>query len=136
MEKISGILKGSARVSSVDLDSAPPVRPGAPSIGGKPGRNTVADRVTLSKRAVELAAQDPISGRNPRDISRAKKVEELNKKFFDTRLKVVEKEIPQSQTVADQLFEAEDLAPVSSEDLMGAYEPEMAPLAPRLSIEA
>lgn len=40
MDKISGILPGSTRVTSVDLDSASPVRPGTPGFGSPTGRST------------------------------------------------------------------------------------------------
>jgi len=134
LDKISSILKGNARVTSVDLNEAPPARPGSPSVGRKPGRNTVSDRITLSEKAKELAAQDTMMVRNPKEASRAKKVEELNKRFFETRLNPVEKETSQSEVVANKIFEADDLAPLSQEEL-SAYE-QKAPATPRFSVEA
>ena len=41
MDKISGIIPGSARVTSVDLNAANPVRPGVPGFGSPQGRSTV-----------------------------------------------------------------------------------------------
>lgn len=40
MDKISGILPGSSRVTSVDLDAANPVRPGTPGFGSPTGRSS------------------------------------------------------------------------------------------------
>ncbi|MDZ4661068.1 MAG: hypothetical protein SGJ18_05555 [Pseudomonadota bacterium] len=40
MDKISGILPGSSRVTSVDLNAASPVRPGTPAFGSPTGRST------------------------------------------------------------------------------------------------
>ncbi len=40
MDKISGILPGSSRVTSVDLNAASPVRPGTPGFGSPTGRST------------------------------------------------------------------------------------------------
>jgi hypothetical protein len=140
MEKISSILPGNPRVHSVDLDEAPPARPGAPTFGRKAGRNTVSDRVTLSQKAKELAAQDTMMVKNPKEASRAKKVEELNRRFFETRLQKPEPAAqPASQEIAETLNEAasQDLG-----NLRGTYlpyeEPEVtAPSsANRLSIEA
>lgn len=44
MEKISGILKPSSRVTSVDLKDAPPVRPGMPTFGRPEGVSSLRDR--------------------------------------------------------------------------------------------
>jgi len=105
MEKISGILAASPRVKSVDLEDAPPARPGAPAMGRKPGRNSIADRVTLSQKAKEIAGQDTMMKKNPKDAASARMVEELSRKFFETRVKPVEKEISQSEAVVENISE-------------------------------
>lgn len=87
MEKISGILSSSARVTSVDLDESPPARPGSPNIGQKQGVVRINDRFNLSQRAKELAAQDTMMKVNPREHAKAKIVENQSKAFFQTRLK-------------------------------------------------
>ena len=134
MEKLSGILASSPRVASVDMSEAPPARPGAPLHGRKTGRNTIADRVSLSQRARELASDEILMKRDPKEFSRSKKVEELNKKFFDTRLNPVEKEIPKSEAMLEKAFEAAEAA-TSLEDTMAEYNPQ-AETKPRLSVEA
>lgn len=135
MEKLSSILPSTARVTSVDLDEAPPTRPGAPAFGRRQGRNTISDRITLSKKAKEMAAKETMLGRDPKEISRAKMVDEVNRKFFETRLKPpVEKEVPHSEDVTNELAEAPETADLK-EEAVNQYEPK-APSAPRLSIEA
>jgi hypothetical protein len=106
MEKLSSILPTSPRVQSVDLDEAPPARPGAPSLGRKEGRNSINDRVSLSPRAKEMAAQETMMGRNPKEISRAQKVEALNRRFFETRLQKPEIAPAQTAEIADRVNEA------------------------------
>lgn len=134
MDKISSILPQNARVTSVDLDEAPPARPGSPAFGRKVGRNTVADRLTLSKHAKELAAQDTMMMKNPKETARAKSVDEINKKFFETRLKPVESQPVQSEEIAEKSFEAPEMAPLK-EEMVSQYEPRPSSSS-RLSIEA
>jgi hypothetical protein len=86
MEKLSGILPSSPRIKSVDLDEAPPARPGAPRFGKKQGRNTIADQVTLSAQAKALADASIQGARDPKEIARGKMVDEISKNFFETRL--------------------------------------------------
>lgn len=139
MEKISSILPGNPRVHSVDLDDAPPARPGAPAFGRKAGRNTVNDRVTLSQKAKEMAAQDTLAVRNPKEASRAKKVEELNKRFFETRLQKPERELaPQTQEIAENINEAADMDLGRIREAISQYEtPTEEPVrAANLSVEA
>ena len=91
MEKISSILPSNSRVKSVDLEDSHPVRPGTPTFGRKEGWNSAKDKVTLSSVGVDADQVAPPSPKeivykNPREVSRAKMVEEVNRKFFNTRL--------------------------------------------------
>lgn len=56
MEKISGIVKSSPRVQSVDLKSTSAVRPGTPSFGRPTGISTLIDKAgpSTAQRAVAL----------------------------------------------------------------------------------
>lgn len=56
MEKISNIVRGNSRVSSVDLKSASAVRPGAPSFGRAIGASPASTEreTTTASRAVAL----------------------------------------------------------------------------------
>lgn len=46
MQKISGIIPSSARVSNVDMKEAPPVRPGTPGFGRMEGISSLRDRAS------------------------------------------------------------------------------------------
>jgi hypothetical protein len=138
MDKISSILPSNPRVQSVDMDEAPPARPGAPAFGRKAGRNTVSDRVSLSQKAKDLAAQDTMMVKNPKEASRAKKVEELNRRFFETRLQKPEIEEPVSQAVTESLEDSDRVEVGRLRDGISQYEtPDREELkATNLSIEA
>ncbi len=131
MEKLSSILATSPRVSSVDMEDAPPARPGAPAMGRKEGRNSVSDRVTLSDKAKDLAAQDTMIGRRPKEEARAKIVSDMTASFFNTRLQ--KKEKPASEVVVDTAREAVAMIP---REESAQVEPAERQMSPRLSIEA
>lgn len=125
MEKISGIIPSNARVKSVDLSEAPPARPGAPAMGRKEGRNTVRDRVTMSEKAREMAAaafKETTGGSNPKQAKESKIVEDINRKFFENRVKPVETPLSEEVTHA-----------VTLPDSYSQYEMEVKEPAPRKS---
>lgn len=88
MEKISGIIPSSARTRSVDVSSSQPVRPGAPTWGRPTGRVTPAQTITPEDR-VTMSATDALENtkapiyNNKAEVSRAKVVTDLAKKFFE-----------------------------------------------------
>ncbi len=86
MEKLSSILPSNARIRSVDTKDSKPARPGAPSFGRPAGDVSVRDRFTVSKEAVDRAAQDLSALRDGKEFARAKMVEDISNKFFETRL--------------------------------------------------
>lgn len=136
MEKMSGILPSSPRVTSVDLKDSPPARPGAPGLGKKTGRNTVADRVTLSPRAKEMASEETLLGKKAQEVSRVKAVNEINRKFFETRLKPVGTSESISEKVTDSIASNEETAPLS--EAIGKYESTVPaePILSTLKVEA
>lgn len=112
MDKLSSILPSTARTRSVDMADSKPVRPGAPVYGDqKVGTTSVKDRVSLGQGLKSELSKDTLTYKNPRDVSRAKMVEEINAKFFETRLagkdKPEEKEI--SLEMPKALPDAEDI---------------------------
>ena len=133
LDKLSSILATSPRVSSVDMEEAPPARPGAPAMGRKEGRNSVNDRVTLSAKAKDMAAQDTMIGRRPKEEARAKIVSDMTSNFFNTRLQ--KKEKAASEVVAETVNEAIEFAPNREEPVL-QHEAAERPSGPRLSIEA
>lgn len=90
MDKLSSILPSSPRVQAVDLNEAPPVRPGAPTFGRRVGANTIKDRITVSQEAKDIAFQDTLAMRNPKETKGVKIVDQLAKKFFDSQTKPVD----------------------------------------------
>lgn len=89
MEKISGILPPSARTRSADIADAQPARPGAPSLGRPMGKNSLGDRITLSKMAEQLRQNGdfgipdtPTTYKNTSENAKLKVIEDLNRKFF------------------------------------------------------
>ena len=99
MEKISGILSPSARVTSVDLEESHASIPGSPNIGQKQGVVRINDRFNISPQAKEMAAKQTVMGRDHRDTAKAKIVNDMSRSFFNTRVK----EKPLSETVADSI---------------------------------
>lgn len=95
MQKISGILPASARTSVADVSVAQPARPGAPIFGRPQGKNSLGDRITLSKEAAKfLEASNSLGPASPEVSAKAvgykdtpenaklKVIDDLNKKFF------------------------------------------------------
>ena len=87
MEKISRILPPSRRITAADVESNPPVRPGAPEFG-RPSKSSldVQDRVSLSSLANNRTPEPAATYKAPtKDSARAKVVDELAEKFFNPR---------------------------------------------------
>ncbi|MGZ5279872.1 MAG: hypothetical protein ACXWC9_08020, partial [Pseudobdellovibrionaceae bacterium] len=91
---------------------------------------------TLSAKAKEMAAQETMMNKNPKEASRAKMVEELNRKFFETRLQKPEKEVPQTQQISDRVIEAVDQNFGDLKETISQYEMPEETKATRLSVEA
>lgn len=101
MQKISGIIPGSSRVTSVDLKSSRPVRPGVPSFGAPQGESNLRDQVTRS----QLTMQDPNSIDVPRwrskEDANAEIARNLTDQFFRKRVEQPTPEINDSVMMAD-----------------------------------
>jgi hypothetical protein len=135
MEKLSSILPSKARITSVDTEGQAPARPGAPVMGRPKGNISIRDRANISAQAKEMAAKETLLGRSGKEASRAKAVDEINRKFFETRLQKPEvSEIPMSQEIGENLEEIiAQTAPIK-EQAMAAYETTL-PSEPSLSVE-
>lgn len=77
MEKISGILPATSRVSTVDLESSGSVRPGAPNYGRPVGTSTLGQQ-----SAVNHIKQDSI------EELKSKAIDGINRDFFMNKPKV------------------------------------------------
>lgn len=90
MEKISGILPQSPRMKLMEVASAQPARPGAPDFGRPMGKNSIGERITLSKQMDELreTGQLPTPPAQPAykntEANKLKTIEDINKKFFSS----------------------------------------------------
>lgn len=91
MEKISGILPASPRTRVADISSAQPARPGALALGRPMGKNSLGDRITLSKQAeamrqnneLPVSAEAPTTYKPNPEAAKLKVIEDLNQKFFN-----------------------------------------------------
>ncbi|MFS4459520.1 hypothetical protein [Bdellovibrio sp. HCB2-146] len=98
MEKISGILPPSPRMKLMEVASAQPVRPGAPEFGRPMGKNSIGERITLSKQLDEMRqtgqmptpeVQVPATYKNT-EANKIKVIEDINKKFFSSPSEIAE----------------------------------------------
>jgi hypothetical protein len=83
MQKISGILSASPRVTSVDMKEAPPVRPGMPGFGRPEGASSLRERVSAVdslRKSREL--QDELLGVRSKESQQAELVQNLSDRFF------------------------------------------------------
>jgi hypothetical protein len=90
MQKISGILPASARTSVAEISVAQPARPGAPALGRPIGKNSLGDRITLSKEAEKFLESGAMAlperplgtYKDTPENNKLKIIDDLNKKFF------------------------------------------------------
>ncbi|MCE3010066.1 MAG: hypothetical protein LW875_05595 [Proteobacteria bacterium] len=116
MEKLSGILPSNARLKSVDVKDSKPVRPGAPDFGRPKGSNSVQDRMNISAQALQLAADDHLAFKDPKEASRSQIVKNVTDNFFNNRLREA---LPATESVVSD--ESDDVVPesVTSEAAVG-----------------
>lgn len=88
MDKISGILPQSPRMKLMEVAASQPARPGAPDMGRPMGKNSIGERITMSKQLDELreSGQLPAPAAPPvyknTEANKIKVIEDINKKFF------------------------------------------------------
>lgn len=130
MEKISGILPPSARTRVADVAAAQPARPGAPALGRPMGKNSLGDRVTLSKQLEELRQTGEIPEpeaspvyKNPVEAKKLKVIEELNQKFFSPKSVARDEDTTKSE---------ETLKKTSANEGLFYVEKELQPVEPPL----
>lgn len=85
MEKISGILPSSSRVSSVDMRDAAPIRPGTPSFGRPEGVSSLRE-AKIGETAARAAKinQDRLDWKS-KDLNQAAMAREISESFFINR---------------------------------------------------
>nr|WP_295900195.1 hypothetical protein [uncultured Bdellovibrio sp.] len=132
MEKISGILPASARTRVADISVAQPARPGAPALGRPMGKNSLGDRITLSKQLEEMRQTGQLPEpeaspvyKNPGEVKKLKVIEDLNQKFFGN---------PKDIAREDDLAKSEEtLKKTDSNDGLFYVEKELRPQEPALN---
>lgn len=98
MEKISGIVPSSRRVSSVDLKSAPPVRPGTPTFGRPVGISTLAEAETAAKNELNklstadraIARQKELADKRSLSEKGPELIQDMTDRFFMQKKKAAE----------------------------------------------
>jgi hypothetical protein len=135
MEKLSGILPASARTATAEVASAQPARPGALALGRPMGKNSLGDRVTISKQLEEMRRtglgpemSPPVTYRNSPEGQKLKVIDELNKKFFtDPKSLVRETDQTKSEEVLTKIDEASPSLFVVEDDLKPPKNPALKP---------
>lgn len=122
MEKISGILPASARTRVADVAAAQPARPGAPAFGRPMGRNSLGDRLTLSKQLEEMRQTGQMPEpevapvyKNPAEAKKIKVIEDLNQKFFSPKAIARDEDITKSEEALKKTSANESLFYVEKE---------------------
>ncbi len=82
MDKISGIIPSSNRVTSVDLESASPVRPGTPGFGAPTGRSAAASQMQRSSAAMVNPTSIGVPRWKAKEDQHAEIVTRLSDGFF------------------------------------------------------
>lgn len=112
MQKISGILPTTPRLTSADLKDSGAVRPGAPTFGRPIGESNLASRVRKSSIDGMMNDNQFISDRQKGVIEKAKIIEDLSSGFFMSK--------PAKMAAIDKSFE--DFQPM---------EPNSSPVSPQ-----
>lgn len=81
MDKISSILPSSARVTSVDMQDAHPVRPGTPSFGRPVGVSHLRRNLSMSSIDQQLMNTN-LTERQRDGLNKAKIVQDISAGFF------------------------------------------------------
>ncbi|MCB0411529.1 MAG: hypothetical protein KDD22_03335 [Bdellovibrionales bacterium] len=82
MEKISGIVPQSKRVTAVDLRNAPPVRPGTPTFGRPVGISTALDLSKPTTAEVAVAKHQELIDRRKQVAQGPELIEDMTNRFF------------------------------------------------------
>ncbi|MFM6927722.1 MAG: hypothetical protein ACKOX6_04620 [Bdellovibrio sp.] len=121
MDKISGIIPASPRMKLMETAAAQPARPGAPAFGRPEGKNSLGDRIMLSKQMEEMRQsgqlpepESPITYKKP-EMTKKQVVEELNKKFFSNPKSVArDNDLTHSEEAFENMSSSQEFTPSSS----------------------
>ena len=124
MDKISGILPSNARLKSVDMKGAHPVRPGVPEFGQPVGStSSMRDRISISAQNGSGPEQDLLTYKNPRDSYHSHIAEELSKRFFESRMSPPAPDAAESEFEEITASAAKSLAPNDANESSNSESP-------------
>lgn len=92
MEKISGIVRGNSRVTTVDNKNAAPARPGMPAFGRPAGESTAASPKQTSTASRAVALHNGIQEAK-KAMSQERVISNLADQFFMSRVRRPAEEI-------------------------------------------
>jgi hypothetical protein len=121
MDKISGIIPASPRLKSVETAAAQPARPGAPEFGRPQGKNSLGDRIQLSKKLEEMRQsgqlpepEAPLTYKKPAP-TKLQVVEEINKNFFENPKSIAkDNDLTRSEQAFENVRKAEEFLPTQA----------------------
>ncbi len=104
MQKISGILPSSSRLTSVDLKESGAARPGAPSFGRPLGEsNLMSNSITRSAHRA-LQQHNEISEARSKDQKQAREIQKMADEFFKSQVQINKEKDLVSEILYDQTF--------------------------------
>ncbi len=117
MEKISGILKASNRVTSVDMKEAAPIRPGTPLFGRPEGTSSLREKVKAVDGAeAGLSAHSTMMHWRAKEGTNARAVGDIADRFFGMNNKEAMKSISLKSPDRPEIGDADvDREPASDE---------------------
>lgn len=112
MEKISGIIKSSPRLQSVDMRDSMPVRPGTPTFGRPVGVSSLTDNQVFNQTSVKAnGIQNQMSDWRTKDAEKADIARRVSEGFFGKNRReaevVVDNDAPTFEdVVSSAMYEA------------------------------
>jgi hypothetical protein len=106
MQKISGILGSSARVTAVDIKGESPVRPGTPGFGRPEGVSALKEQAVMRQRAADSLVRGPElfneqMGIRSKEALQAKQAQKVSDSFFMKRTQPDPEEVAGEEEVTN-----------------------------------
>ena len=125
MQKISGILGASARVTSVDMKDAPPVRPGMPGFGRPEGVSSLRQRAVAAPPTPDALSAAPQlfqdqMGIRSKEAQQAKMAAEVSNSFFMKKREQVEQAPAANEQMVDVVLAMPAQVPASQIDAIAS----------------
>ena len=121
MEKISGIIRGSARVASADTQKAPSARPGMPAFGRPVGESTAGVPVTSSTADRAVALHNGLTEAK-KAVSQERVLSKMADEFFMSRVRrPEEREVETIEIQVPEMHEQEIETPAQEYTPRGSF---------------